>query len=78
MNGQCKGICKRYSESHCNTKGSGYQKGLNYCSFCKEHYSPENIFISPGGRKLCPCCKTPVRTKPKYKSKIIMKIKIKN
>jgi len=75
MNTSCKNICNRYNTLHSNNQGSGYHLGLSWCSMCSKWFEEQNIFISPGNRKLCPCCKTPVRTKPKYKSKILIKVR---
>lgn len=63
----CKGICDRYNILHSNSKGSPYKIGLFWCALCRKYYESQNIFISLRNRKLCLCCKTPVRSKTKWK-----------
>ena len=71
MNVLCNDVCRRYKANHSNNSGSPYEKGLSRCCVCRCYFEPGSLFISPGKKKLCPCCKTPVRSKAKWKPKTV-------
>ncbi|WP_420546158.1 hypothetical protein [Nitrosopumilus sp.] len=52
----CRGTCQRYKAKKPRTYGR-YDAGQKRCSTC-------GIFINWEG-KYCPCCGSPLRTKPK-------------
>ena len=62
----CKGICGMF-KAECPEDGIRYAHGQKRCSYCE-------IYLNWDSRT-CPCCGTPLRTKPRKKQS---KLKFRN
>lgn len=68
----CKGICVKYKAKKSSYVSGRYVLGHKRCGTCE-------IFVNWDG-KFCPCCNSPLRTKPKgtatrEKLRIVQQIK---